>query len=146
MSEWDRKLAGIDKKLESIADDQLVGRVPATATPQEERVVVRERASTNSFGVFARLVLSVALGIGVIFWPYASRCGIGLAAYLFVVAVVIGSGVWSALWTFRHRAGRAHILSLLIVLWGMILGAGEILPRTGYAVPTLEHPASWSCQ
>lgn len=146
MSEWDRKLASIDKQLESISDDQLVGKAPATATPGERREVERTRASTNSFGVFARLVLAVAIGIGIAFWPYASRCGFGLFAYMGAVAVVIGSGVWSAIWTFRHRAAKAHILSLLIVLWGLILGAMEVLPRTGYALPTIEHPASWSCQ
>ena len=146
MSEWDRKLASIDKTLESISDDQLVGKAPATATPGEQRAVERARASTNTFGVFARLVLSVALGIAIVFWPYASRCGLGLLAYLGAVVVVTGSGVWSAIWTFRHRAAKAHVLSLLIVLWGLVLGATEVLPRTGYAVPTLEHPASWSCQ
>ena len=70
----------------------------------------------------------------------------GLSSSLGAVAVVIASGVWSAVWTFRHRAGRAHALSLLLVLWGMILGAQEVLPRVGYALPTPQHPAAWYCQ
>ncbi|HWE41577.1 MAG TPA: hypothetical protein VG432_03685 [Gemmatimonadaceae bacterium] len=145
MSDWDRKMASIDKKLESISDDQLVGRAktPAAADTGD---IARARAETSTFGVFARLLLSVALGVGIVFWPYGSRCGVGLAAYLGAVTVVVASGVWSAVWTFRHRAGRAHVLSLLLVLWGMILGAQEVLPRVGYAVPTPQHPAAWYCQ
>jgi hypothetical protein len=26
-----------------------------------------------------------------------------------------------------------------------VLAARDVLPRVGYAVPTAEHPASWSC-
>ena len=78
--------------------------------------------ATTNFGVYARLTLAVAVGVGIIFWPYANRCGMGLAGYLGAVAAVIVSGGWSAVWTFRHRAGRAHFLSLLLVLWGLILG------------------------
>ena len=74
--------------------------------------------TTSSWGVYARLTLSVALGVGMVVWPYETRCGIGLAAYLAAVAVVITSGIWSSVWTWRHRAGRAHALSLLIILWG----------------------------
>jgi len=139
MSDWDRKMANIDKRLESISDDQLVGRPKTPA-------IARVRAETSTFGVFARLLLSVALGVAIVFWPYGSRCGIGLAAYLGAVTAVVASGVWSAVWTFRHRAGRAHALSLLLILWGMLLGAQEVLPRVGYAIPTPQHPTAWVCQ
>jgi hypothetical protein len=101
--------------------------------------------STTTFGVYARLTLAVAIGVGIIFWPYANRCGWGLAGYLGAVGAVIVSGGWSAVWTFRHRAGRAHFLALLLVLWGLILAAMDVLPRIGYAKPTVEHPASWVC-
>lgn len=101
--------------------------------------------ATTSFGVYARLTLAVALGVAIIFWPYVARCGLGLAAYLGAVAAVVISGAWSAVWTFRHRAGRAHVLSLLLVLWGLILAGLDVLPRVGYAKPTTEHPVTWSC-
>jgi hypothetical protein len=80
-----------------------------------------------------------------LFWPYAARCGPGLAGYLAATAVVVGAGVWTAVWTWRHRSGRAHALALLLVVWGIALAAIEILPRAGYAVPTPERPAAWSC-
>ena len=78
-------------------------------------------------------------------WPYEARCGVGLAGYLAAVGVVTASGVWSAVWTFRHRAPRAHVLALLIMLWGLALAAIEVLPRVGYAIPTDKHPAAWTC-
>ena len=144
MADWDRKLSNIDKQLESMSDDQMLGSGKGV-TPAQSGEMARVKAQTSTFGVFARLTLSVALGVGIVFWPYVARCGIGLAAYLGAVAVVIASGVWSAVWTFKHRAGRAHTLSLLLILWGLLLAAQELLPRTGYAVPTAQHPAAWSC-
>jgi putative flippase GtrA len=146
MSDWDRKMASIDKRLESISDDQLVGRAQTPATAGKAAEIERVRSETSTFGVFARLLLSVALGVAIVFWPYGSRCGPGLAAYLGAVTAVVASGVWSSVWTFRHRAGRAHALSLLLILWGLILGAQEILPRVGYAIPTVQHPTAWVCQ
>ena len=57
------------------------------------------------------------------------------------VGVVIGAGVWTSIWTWRHRSSRGHILSLLLILWGGVLGAIEILPRVGYAKPDPYAPA-----
>jgi hypothetical protein len=101
---------------------------------------------TGGFGVYARLTLSVVLGVAILVWPYQTRCGWGLSAYLVAVIVVAVSGGWSAVWTWRHRAARAHVLSLLILLWGLVLGSMEILPRIGYATPDATHPASWMCR
>ena len=145
MADWDSKLAKIDKQLESLSDDQLIGTSGRAATPTSATELERVKKETSTLGVFARLVLSVLLAVGIIFWPYASRCGIGLAAYLGAVTVVVASGVWSAVWTFRHRTGRAHTLSLLLIVWGLVLAAIEVLPRMGYAVPTAQHPTTWSC-
>jgi len=58
--------------------------------------------------------------------------------------VVIGAGVWTSVWTWRHRSSRGHVLALLLVLWGGVLGAIEILPRTGYAKPDPTRPG-WMC-
>ncbi len=54
-------------------------------------------------------------------------------------------GVWASIWTWRHRASRAHLVSLAITVWGVLLGSLEVLPRIGYAYPTDKHPAAWSC-
>ena len=144
MKNWDKELARIDKQLESMADETLLP-ASAAATPQAKAEIKAQQGRTRTLGVLARLTLAVALGVGMLFWPYDARCGFGLAGYLASVGVVVGSGAWSAIWSWRHRAPRAHVLSLLIVLWGLVLGAVEILPRTGYARPDPAHPVSWFC-
>ena len=108
-------------------------------------VVVTRPPKRAADGAIARLALVVILGVAMLFWPYGARCGPGLAAYLGAVGVLVGGGIWSAVWTWRHRTSRAHILSLLLILWGIVLGSIEILPRAGYAKPTEQHPAMWSC-
>jgi hypothetical protein len=163
--DWDKELAKVDKQLASLSDEALLGPTKVTlpgnpgkpgkpAKPTPARAEPRastagsssEPKATTTWGVYARLTLSVALGVGMVLWPYPARCGPGLAAYLAAVVVVVTSGIWSSIWTWRHRASHAHTLSLLIVLWGLVLGSIEVLPRIGYAKPDLRHPAGWACQ
>jgi len=143
--DWDSELKKIDKQLESVSDEALLPAKSAP-TPAARAKIVEKQRSTTTLGVLARLVLAVALGAGMLFWPYSARCGAGLFAYLGAVGVVAAGGVWTSIWTWRHRSSRAHVLSLLLILWGGVLGAIEILPRIGYATPTPEHPAQWMCQ
>jgi hypothetical protein len=138
--DWDKELAKIDKQLESVSDAQLFPEKKGAA-PAQKTQVATERAATSSWPAIVRLVLSVALGIAILFWPYANRCGLGLSGYLVAVTAVATSGIWSAVWTWKHRLGRAHALSVLLIVWGLVLGATEVLPRIGYAKQSL----SWSC-
>lgn len=157
--DWDAELRKIDQEMAKAASRPAPAAAPplaaAPSAPMSAPMSLPSGApmaaplgaapATTSFGVYARLTLAVALGVAIIFWPYVARCGVGLAAYLGAVAAVVVSGAWSAVWTFRHRAGRAHFLSLLLVLWGLVLAGLDVLPRIGYAKPTTEHPATWSC-
>jgi len=101
---------------------------------------------TSSFGVYARLTLAVTVAAAMMIWPYPSKCGLGLIGYLAAIGVVVAGGLWSSVWTWRHRAARAHTVSLLVLTWGLVLGAIEVLPRIGYAKPDANHPATWVCQ
>jgi hypothetical protein len=141
---WEKELAKIDKQLEAMADETLLP-TSAGATPQAKAEIKAQQSRTRTLGVLARLTVAVGLGVGILFWPYDHRCGVALAGYLAAVGLVIGSGVWSAIWSWRHRSSRAHLLSLLITLWGLTLGAVEILPRTGYAKPVVGRPTTWFC-
>lgn len=143
--DWERELAKIDKQLESISDEALLPAKNAS-TPAAKAEALEKQRTTSTFGVMARLALAVALGVGISFWPYAARCGPGLFYYLAAVGAVIGGGIWSSIWTWRHRSVRGHLLSLLVVLWGGVLAAQEVLPRIGYAIPTEAHPATWMCE
>ena len=142
--DWAKEMAKIDKQLESVSDEAVFPTKTAKTAGVKAAAEEKQR-TTSTLGVVFRLTLSVALGVGMLFWPYESRCGIGLAGYLAAVAVVAGSGVWSAVWSWRHRSGRAHSLSLLLILWGLVLGAMEVLPRVGYAKPDSANPATWAC-
>ena len=148
--DWAKEMAKIDKQLESISDESLFPTKPGEpSTPKAAAIkaeTLEKQRTTSTLGVFLRLLLSVALGVGVLFWPYDARCGLGLAGYLAAVGVVVGSGVWSAVWTWRHRSARGHSLSLLLILWGLVLGAMEVLPRIGYARTDPANPATWGCQ
>ena len=142
--DWNKELAKIDRQLESVSDEALLPTRGAP-TPAAREARVAEQRATSTVGVMLRLLLAVALGVGMLFWPYAARCGVGLFGYLAATAAVVGGGIWSSVWAWRHRAGRAHTLSLLLVVWGLVLAAIEVLPRVGYAKPTEAHPAIWSC-
>ena len=147
--DWAKEMRKIDRQLESISDEAMFptktgsAKGPKAAGAQAENL---ERQQTSTLGVFLRLLLSVALGVGIYFWPYDARCGFGLFGYLAAIGVVTASGIWSAVWTWRHRSARGHFVSLLLVLWGTTLGAMEILPRIGYAKTDALHPATWTCK
>ena len=143
-SNWEKELAKIDKQLESMSDEALLPSKPS-ASPAAKAEHVEVQRTTTTLGVMTRLLLATALGVGMAFWPYEARCGGGLFGYLGAVGVLLAAGTWSAVWTWRHRSGRGHTWSLLLILWGAILGAQEVLPRIGYAIPSEAHPASWVC-
>ena len=145
MTDWDAQLKKIDKQLESMSDSALIPAAPKNAPAAARAEVATERATTRTWGAFLRLALATALGVGILFWPYPTRCGVGLAGYLAAVTAIVAGGVWSSVWTWRHRTARAHVLSLLLILWGMVLGATELLPRVGYAKPDPARPTGWTC-
>ena len=151
-SNWDKELAKIDKQLSSISDEALLaksetvpGPAPAAAKAAATLAPPPGTKSTTTLGVMLRLGLAAALGVGMVFWPYPSRCGPWLFAYLGAAGVLMSAGLWSAVWSWRHRAHKSHILSLLLVLWGGTLAAAEVLPKLGYAIPSEDHPAAWLC-
>lgn len=142
--DWSRELAKIDRQLESVSDEALFPQ-KANAPPAQRAQVAEKRAGTRTWGVLLRLALATALGIGILFWPYEARCGLGLAGYLGATAAVAIGGLWSAVWSWRHRSAPAHVLALLLVVWGGVLTAMEVLPRTGYARPDASR-VGWVCR
>ena len=143
LTDWDAELKKIDKQLESVSDEALLPAKSAP-TPAAKTVAKEKQRTTSTLGVMLRLVLAVALGVGILFWPYDARCGLGLAGYLGAVVAVAGAGIWTSVWTWRHRAAKAHVLSLLLILWGGVLGAMEVLPRVGYAKDAAR--VAWMCK
>lgn len=141
--DWDKELADIDKVISRMpaqgaapagtAPAALPAGRPAAAGPTGGKLAV--------FTTWLRVGLGIALAVGITQWPYPSACGLNLIVYLGAIGVVIVAGLWSSISSWRRRMGLAHTLSLLVLLWGLILGAREILPRAGYA----RHVRTWSC-
>lgn len=106
-------------------------------------------AGQRSWRTQLALLLRVLVGVGVVaallYWPYPSRCGLGLGYYLALVGALALSGLWTSVSAWRHRAAFVHLLGLAMLVAAAVLGAREILPKTGYAYPTPDHPVAWAC-
>jgi hypothetical protein len=144
---WDAEMAKIDRQLASISDDQLVSRksvAPASIAGAAAPAVSAAPARVGRFewSVAIRVGLAVALGVAAVFWPYPSACGLGLGGYLGVTLSVAAAGTWAAVSAWRARAPRAHILAVLVIVWGASLAAWEVLPRVGYA----KEVRTWACK
>jgi hypothetical protein len=162
---WDAELARIDRQLASVSDEELlastapaatgrsgVARAPVTGAPSgasPARAGGAAGATVPAGGAWRAWVkvgIAVAAAAGLMYWPWPARCGLPLVGFTAATGGVALLGLWSAVGTWRHRTGVAHVASLLVVLWGLALGAREVLPRFGYAVPTAARGATWSCE
>lgn len=143
----------VDRLLASLAnigsqpdrDHRPRGR-PPFPDPVTQRSVPRARPKEtptrgDTVALWARVFLGVVFGGVMTQWPYPYGCGSPLLGYLGAVAMVIVTGAWIAVASWRLRNGVAHILALVILFWGIVLVAEQALPRIGYAVER----ASWRC-
>jgi hypothetical protein len=110
---------------------------PAGATIHYVQAAPQE----DLLGPWARVLLGLALGTMIAWWPYPRSCGFPLLWYLGAILTIMLAGGWAAVAAWRYRASLAHIIAMILVLYGIMLGAAELLPRTGYAV---DH-ATWQC-
>ncbi|MBA3557556.1 MAG: hypothetical protein H0W30_03045 [Gemmatimonadaceae bacterium] len=161
MTDWDKELAKIDKQLASVSDEELLrastippvkagppAQVKAGTVPASRDLTPAVRP-TRGWTVYLRVLIALGLGVGILFWPHSTypiRCGPNLFLYLGGTALITLAGMWSGVWTWRHRAGAAHVASLMVIAWGIGLAATQILPRAGYARPDLNHPTTWFCE
>jgi len=141
---WALELKKIEREFDGL---------PPEPSPSEQRLKrdverrerERQEAIGASFGVYFRLTLVVSLGISLVCWPYEVTCGPMVFGYLSAVVVLVVGGIWTAVATFTHQMPWRHLVALLMVLWGLSLGAAEVLPRIGYANPAPTRSTSWSC-
>ncbi|HEU4588757.1 MAG TPA: hypothetical protein VFS11_08925 [Gemmatimonadales bacterium] len=148
--DWDKELAEIDKAIARLpARPAQSAEVPAAAgtpagsapSPAGARTVRPAASPRETTTTWLRVVLAVVLAAALPFWTYSRGCGLGLYLYLGASAVVVIAGLWAAGSAWQRRRARAHIVALLVVLWGLGLIAHEVLPRIGYA----KQPARWTC-
>jgi hypothetical protein len=146
--DWDRELADIDK---AIARMPAQPAAPAPAPAPGARATPSARgdapASAPVVGRRHRAAtwLWVLLGAGLagvlLLWPYPAACGAGLLGYLGADVALVLIAILGLRASWRARQGRANAFSLLLLLWGLVLGAQAVLPRIGYAKAT----ADWRC-
>ena len=139
---WDKEMADIDRLLanpsaqppaKSGGPSSPVSRGSSSPAPAGGRMMV--------LTTWLRVLLGILLAVGITQWPYPNACGFNLAVYLGAITTVVVAGIWSSITSWQRRLGLAHTLSMLVLLWGLVLSAREVLPRVGYA----RHPRVWSC-
>ena len=152
--DWDKELAEVDRLIAKNlpqADPSLGRHAPAghasPGTPLRgaaggAAALPSGRASAGQWlGTWVRVGLGLLIGVGMTQWPYAHSCGPKLLFYLVGVAAVITTGVWSSLSSWRRRLGVAHVLSQVLIVWGVLLAADVFVPRIG-----AKAVATWLCQ
>ena len=142
--DWSVQLKKIEREFEGLPPEPSLAYKKLQS---EEEKRAKERAAQRSalIGVFARLILVAAVGVALLFWPYAKDCGFGLFGFLGAEAVIVVGGVWIGITTWRARLPRMHLIALATTLAGMLLIAGEVLPRIGYATVDPKNPPHFSC-
>ncbi len=166
---WEAELAKIDKQLASVSDEQLLadkraaagrqgdrGVQPGSAVPapQSSNAGAYKAGGSNAAGRpagggswrgWVQTAVAAAAATGLLLWPWNASCGLPLYGLVAASGATVLIAIWSAIGSWRHRLGFAHIVSLLIVVWASVIGARELLPRVGYAIPSAERGAFWEC-
>jgi len=140
--DWDREMREVDRLLAKLPEaEPTLGRgvptVPVSPRPGLGVGAVgaggtlpaspaRGRAWITTW---MRVGLGLALGIGMIVWPYSHACGLKLVFYLIGATAVTVAGVLSALTSWKRRLGIAHTLSIILIIWGLGLAGRQLLPR-----------------
>jgi len=146
MREVDRLLAGLAGTGSPPDGDHRPRDKALAPHPTVNRSTPRRRATDapsrgDRAGLWARVLLGMVLGGAITQWPYPHGCGLPIVGYLGAVGMVMVTGAWIAVASWKLRSEVVHILALVIVFWGIVLAAEQVLPRVGYAAER----ASWHC-
>ena len=151
--DWDAELAKIDRQLAGTSDARLASQAaarPVASGAVPGRSTSSRSSETPSHGPrwrgWARVLVVAAAAGALWLWPWSMRCGGPLLGCLGAIAGLLLLGIWSAVGTWRYRLAGAHLLALMAVLWAALLGARELLPRVGYAIPTSDRGTTWMCE
>ena len=117
-------------------------RPVASARPSLGTPRVGGASENGRLGTWARIAIGCLVAGAMTQWPYAHACGSELGLYLAAVGMVIVAGVWSGSFAWKNRLVLAHIVSQGLLVWGLVLAAGQLLPRVGYA----REQATWACR
>ena len=146
--DWDKEMAEVDRLLKKLPDaDPTLGGEPTLRRPAVSPASAASAGATPGsrewLGTWAKVGLGVLVGIGVApgVWPYSHGCGLRLIFYLLGVTTVVAAGLWASVASWRRRLGFAHVVSQVLIVWGILLLTREVLPRIGSA----DAAALWLC-
>jgi hypothetical protein len=146
--DWDQEMREVNRLLAKLpeADPHLVsGRAPTLKKPAPAASLAGSPVGPTGsqwLGAWARVTLGLLIGAGMTQWPNAHECGFHLLFYGVGVGAVLAAGLWSSWASWKRRLAVAHVISLLLIAWGLVLAAREVLPRIGYASSQQE----WLCK
>ena len=150
--DWDKEMAEVDRLLKKLpAADPTLGRPsggeptvrkPAAAPGSRWSGGTAAPSARERVGTWAKVALGLLVAIGVTsgVWPYSHGCGLRLIFYLLGVTTVIAAALWASISSWKRRLGFAHVVSQILIVWGILLMTREVLPRLG---PKAE--ALWLC-
>jgi hypothetical protein len=143
--DWNKEMAEVDRLLKKLPYAEPTLRGGGSGGGGGEPTVKRPGvggadavASTSTggagwVGTWTRVVLGMLVAVGVApgVWPYTHGCGLHLIFYLTGVTTVIAAGLWSSISSWKRRLGVAHVISQVLIIWGILLLTWEVLPRVG---------------
>jgi hypothetical protein len=149
--DWDKEMAEVDRLLKKLPEaDPTLGRNRGgeptvrkpTVTPGGGWSGGGGPSARERIGTWAKVALGVLVAVGVApgVWPYSHGCGLRLVFYLIGVTTVIAAGVWASISSWKRRLGFAHVVSQVLIVWGILLMTREVLPRVGANAEAL-----WLC-
>ena len=142
--DWATELKKIEREYDGLPPEPTAAEL-ARKRAAERREQEKLREAGMRSGAWGRAILVIALATAINFWPYFRGCGVGLFTYVAAESMVMVSGLWLVVWTWHGRMVRAHILGVVMTLWGGALIAAEALPRVGYARVDAANPPAWFC-
>lgn len=147
--DWDKEMAEIDKLIAKDPGSGVRGPgSPATpvargsAPPAQRASAPVARGGRTALTTWVRVGLGVTVAVGVgAAWPYAHSCGMALYGYVAAAGGVVLAGLWGSVTGWKRHIGLAHLVSLLVTLWGALLIGKVVADRSSYP----RHPTTWSC-
>jgi hypothetical protein len=142
---WDSELRKIEREYNGLPPEPSASQQKAKR--EMERVAGERRAQRRGqLGVYVRLLPVLVLCGALLVWPYPTRCGTHLHAFLGAIGATAVAGLWLVVLTWKWRMPLTHAIAMAIVAWGALVAGREVLPRVGYARADASRPIGFSCQ
>lgn len=138
--QWNTMLRKLSREFDGLPPEPSQAQIRARRDI-ERRTLDLQRRRNMLLGTIGRMVLVVTLGVAINFWPYDHACSWGLIGFMSAESLIVVGGLWTVVWTWQNRLAKVHTVAMLVVAWGCILLAAQVLPRVGYAAQS----ARWWC-